>query len=64
METQLLDEVLACLPKGKTHYRYFKGAYASRLLSILLPQQTSLKQLKARTISTVLAKRKPVGRQA
>ena len=46
METQLLDEVLACLPKGKTHYRYFKGAYASRLLSILLPQQASLKQLK------------------
>lgn len=46
MNTQLLNEVLACLPKGKTHYRYFKGAYASRLLSILLPEKASVHQLK------------------
>jgi len=46
MNTQLLNEVIACLPKGKTHYRYFKGAYASRLLSMLLPKQASVHQLK------------------
>lgn len=46
MNTQLLNEVIACLPKGKTHYRYFKGAYASRILSMLLPEQVNLHQLK------------------
>ena len=46
MDTKLLDEVIACLPKGKTHYRYFKGAYASRLLSMLLPERASVHQLK------------------
>ncbi len=46
MDTQLLNEVISCLPKGKTHYRYFKGAYASRILSMLLPEQTSIHQLK------------------
>jgi len=46
MDTQLLNETLACLPKGKTHYRYFKGAYASRLLSILLPEQMNLHNIK------------------
>jgi len=46
MDTQLLNETIACLPKGKTHYRYFKGAYASRILSMLLPEQISVHQLK------------------
>ena len=46
MDTKLLNEVIACLPKGKTHYRYFKGAYASRLLSILLPDRASVHQVK------------------
>jgi len=46
MDTLLLDEILACLPKGKTHYRYYKGAYAARLLSMLLPEQTNLRVLK------------------
>lgn len=46
MKSQLLDEVIACLPKGKTHYRYFRGAYAPRLLSILMPEQQDLRSLK------------------
>lgn len=46
MKSQLLDEVIACLPQGKTHYRYFQGAYASRLLSLLLPEKTALHELK------------------
>ena len=54
MKTQLLDEVLACLPKGKTHYRYFKGAYASRLLSILLPKQASLHEIKQSRFNKLL----------
>ena len=46
MKTELLNEVIACLPKGKTHYRYFKGAYAPRLLQMLLPDQASVNKLK------------------
>ncbi len=46
MKSQLLDEVIACLPNGKTHYRYFSGAYASRILSMLIPNQVGLHNLK------------------
>jgi len=46
MDTQLLNEVIACLPKGKTHYRYFKGAYAPRLLQMLIPEQSSVHAIK------------------
>ncbi len=46
MKSQLLDEVIACLPNGKTHYRYFSGAYASRILSMLMPDQVGLHHLK------------------
>ncbi len=46
MKSQLLDEVIACLPTGKTHYRYYQGAYASRLLSMMLPEQVDLHKLK------------------
>ena len=46
MKSQLLDEVIACLPTGKTHYRYFQGAYASRILSMLMPEKAELHTIK------------------
>lgn len=46
MKSQLLDEVIACLPTGKTHYRYFQGAYASRILSMLMPEKVDLRTVK------------------
>lgn len=46
MKSQLLDEVIACLPTGKTHYRYFQGAYASRILLMMLPEHADLRALK------------------
>lgn len=46
MKSQLLDEVIACLPTGKTHYRYFSGAYAARILSMMLPEKVELHRLK------------------
>ena len=46
MDTQLLDEIIACMPRGKTHYHYFQGAYASRLLSMILPQEINLQTIK------------------
>ncbi len=42
MDKKLVDEIIYCLPQGKTHYRYFKGAYASKLLSMLLPRTASI----------------------
>ncbi len=46
MDTKLLDEVIACLPQGKTHYRYHHGAFAPRLLRMLLPETASLHDIK------------------
>lgn len=46
MNTDTLNEVIACLPKGKTHYRYFKGAYAPKMLEMLLPEQASVHAIK------------------
>jgi len=36
MDTKLLNEVIDCLPSGKTHFRYFEGAYAPMLLKLLM----------------------------
>ncbi|MEM7359707.1 MAG: hypothetical protein AAF431_11465 [Pseudomonadota bacterium] len=46
MKSQTVDEIMACLPYGKTHFRYYPGAYAPRLLSLLIPEQMRLKKLK------------------
>lgn len=46
METSLLNEVIECLPRGKTHFRYFKGAYAPKLLSLLSPEKVHLRKVK------------------
>lgn len=54
MKSQLLDEVIACLPTGKTHYRYFQGAYASRLLFMMLPEQVELNKLKQTRFKSLL----------
>lgn len=54
MKSQLLDEVIACLPNGKTHYRYFQGAYASRILSMMLPEQVELHKLKKTRFTRLL----------
>jgi len=46
MKPELLSEVIACLPKGRTHYRYFKGAYAPQLLSMLIDKEAPVRALK------------------
>jgi len=61
MKSQLIDEVIACLPRGKTHYRYFQGAYAPRLLSMLLPQYMALHEIKQTRFKRFLDQ-KPVKR--
>ena len=46
MKSEQLSEVIACLPNGRTHYRYFKGAYAPQLLSMLIDKEAPLRALK------------------
>ena len=58
MKTELVNEIIACMPKGKTHYHYFKGAYASRLLSMILPEQISVKQFKQSRFKKLLEHQK------
>ena len=46
MKSDIAREVIACLPRGKTHYRYYKGAYAPKLLSLLINGEAPLRALK------------------
>lgn len=54
MNPELLSEVIACLPKGRTHYRYFKGAYAPQLLSMLINEEASVRALKTSRLKRLL----------
>ena len=54
MKTELLNEVIDCLPKGRTHFRYYKGAYAPKLLSLLIPESASLRVLKQSRFNRLL----------
>lgn len=46
MDTTLLDEIIACLPKGKTHFRYFAGGYVPKLLGMLPVGDMPVRDLK------------------
>jgi len=46
MKIEILDEVIACLPKERTLFHYFKGQYAFLLLSIVAKQQHSVSAIK------------------
>jgi len=54
MDTKLLNEVIACLPSGKTHFRYFEGAYAPKLLEMLMPKQATVANLKQASYAKLL----------
>jgi len=54
MDTKLLNEVIECLPKGKTHFRYFEGAYALKLLTLLMPQEIAVAEAKQSSYAKLL----------
>lgn len=54
MKTKILDEVIACLADQKRHYRYFKGAYAARILELVVPEQISIRELKSSRFGCLL----------
>ncbi len=54
METTELNEVLACLPKGKTHYRYYKDAYAPQILSMAIDKESDVRTIQQSSYAKLL----------
>lgn len=46
MKEELIQEIIACLPRGRTKYYYFKDRYALMLLSYLTARGVSIGQIK------------------
>ncbi|MGJ8726619.1 MAG: hypothetical protein ACSHYB_18890 [Roseibacillus sp.] len=62
MKTSELREVIACLPKGRTLFRYTKDDYAFRLLSRAAQSHATLEELRKSSFGNLL--QKPVVREA
>ena len=56
MKTSELREVIACLPKGRTLFRYTKDDYAFRLLSRAAANEATLEELRASPFGKLLQK--------
>jgi len=56
MKPQLAREIIACLPKGRTHFRYFKDRYAFYLLAYATGRGRSISELKLSPVRRLLDK--------
>ena len=54
MEAELTNEIIDCLPKGKTHYRYYKNGYAPKILSMVLDRKTSVRAVNKTSFAKLL----------
>lgn len=54
MELKLVNEIIACLPKGRTVFHYSKHGYALLLLSYLIGKSTRISDLKHSHYSKLL----------
>ena len=54
MEPEIVKEVIACLPEGKTHFRYFKNGYAPRLLSMAVPNAATVYSIRSTAFGRLL----------
>lgn len=57
MKLTQANEIIDCLPQGKTHFRYFKDQYAFLLLADLVGQGMTVKQIKQTSYARLLKKR-------
>ena len=57
MKFELVREVIDCLPKGRTHFRYFKDGYAPRVLSLALPGEASVRAIRKSSVGKLLQTR-------
>lgn len=56
MEKHIVDEIIACLPEGKTFFHYFKDRYALMLLAQAVAEGKSVAQLKQTPYARLLQK--------
>jgi len=56
MDKQILKEIIECLPKGRTLFRYFRDRYALLLLQHVIGKGISIAQLKASRFARLLEK--------
>ncbi len=61
MDREIVSEIMACLPQGKTRFDYFKDRYALVLLSHLLEHETKVAELKRTAYARLLER--PVVKQ-
>ena len=54
MDKHLIDEVIECLPKGRTKYYYYKDRYALMLLSYQIGQGMTVAELKKSNLKSLL----------
>jgi len=56
MNIHELDEIIACMPKGKTYFPYFQGRYAPMLLAWMIDDQCKVSDIKSSHYSGLLQK--------
>ena len=56
MRQELAREIIACLPKGRTGFRYYRDRYAPLLLAAAIPERADVSALKRSPFATLLQK--------
>ena len=56
MQPHVIDEIIACLPKGRTLFHYFKDRYALMLLSYFVKNGKTMKEIKTSRYAGLLNK--------
>lgn len=56
MDKNLVNEIIACMPKERTVFRYFKGRYAFMLLKSIIGEGDTLANIKKTSFSNLLEK--------
>ena len=56
MKRELADEVMACLPKGRTLFHYSKDDYAFLLLNLMSRKETKIQNLRRSPVARLLEK--------
>ncbi len=56
MDKKLVNEIIACMPKERTIFRYFKGRYAFMLLNSIIGDGDTIANIKTTSFSSLLEK--------
>src|SRR5687768_8382661 len=56
MKAEETEEIIACLPKGKTKFHYFKDKYALDMVSLLIGDGRRIQEIRKGRFASLLAK--------